>query len=125
MKINLYEPTLELNNRYFVFLLLHTIMIVPGLKAAHPVHFHGHQFHVVKIGFPEYDSVTGNATAPNADIRCLNDDCTEATWANPRWRYNVPGLNLWNPPIKDTINVPWGGYVVVRIVADNPGILSS
>lgn len=99
------------------------MLLVPGLKAAHPVHFHGHQFHVVKIGYPEYDSITGNATAPNADIRCLNDDCTEATWANPRWRYNVPGLNLWNPPIKDTVNVPWGGYVVVRIVADNPGIL--
>lgn len=94
------------------------MLLVPGLKAAHPVHFHGHQFHVVKIGYPEYDSITGNATAPNADIRCLNDDCTEATW-----RYNVPGLNLWNPPIKDTVNVPWGGYVVVRIVADNPGIL--
>ncbi|XP_052683930.1 uncharacterized protein LOC128164215 isoform X2 [Crassostrea angulata] len=88
---------------------------------AHPVHFHGHQFHVLKIGFPEYDSVTGNATAPNSDIRCLNDDCTEATWANPRWSYKDLGLNLWNPPVKDTVNVPWGGYVVVRIVADNPG----
>ncbi|XP_061185783.1 uncharacterized protein LOC133193882 [Saccostrea echinata] len=97
------------------------VFFTRGIKAPHPIHFHGHQFHVVKIGYPEYDPITGNATAPNQDIRCLNDDCTEATWANPSWHYGVPGLNLKNPPLKDTVNIPWGGYVVVRITADNPG----
>nr|XP_022308032.1 uncharacterized protein LOC111114035 [Crassostrea virginica] len=97
------------------------VFFTQGLKAAHPIHFHGHQFHVVKVGYPVYDEFTGNATAPNPDIKCLNDDCTEATWSNPSWKSIVPGLNLRNPPIKDTVNVPWGGYVVVRIIADNPG----
>ena len=76
---------------------------------------------MVKVGYPVYDEFTGNATAPNPDIKCLNDDCTEATWSNPSWKSIVPGLNIRNPPIKDTVNVPWGGYVVVRIIADNPG----
>ena len=29
--------------------------------------------------------------------------------------------NLDNPPIKDTVMIPNGGYAVVRFVADNPG----
>jgi hypothetical protein len=76
---------------------------------------------VVKIGYPIYDTITGKATTPNRDIRCLNDGCTEATWADPSWKYGVPGLNLKNPPLKDTVSVPVGGYVVIRLTADNPG----
>lgn len=29
--------------------------------------------------------------------------------------------NLDNPPVKDTVTVPGGGYTIVRFVADNPG----
>ena len=36
----------------------------------------------------------------------------------------MPGLELQNPVRKDTVNVPTGGYVVVRIKADNPGLWS-
>lgn len=86
------------------------------MKETHPVHLHGHQFHVIKIGYPKYDEVTGIATARNSDIQCLDYDCTKATWRN-----GVPDLNLKNPPIKDTVNIPWGGYVIVRFIADNPG----
>lgn len=92
-----------------------------GMKVPHSVHVHGHQFHVVKIGYPKYDTITGKTTAPNRDIRCLNNDCTDATWTDPSWQYGVPGLNLKNPPLKDTVNIPAGGYVVIRITADNPG----
>jgi hypothetical protein len=31
-------------------------------------------------------------------------------------------LNWNNPPQKDTIIVPTGGYVVIRFKADNPGL---
>ena len=36
----------------------------------------------------------------------------------------MPGLELQHPVRKDTVNVPTGGYVVVRIKADNPGLWS-
>jgi L-ascorbate oxidase len=30
--------------------------------------------------------------------------------------------NLERPPLKDTIAVPEGGYLILRFVADNPGV---
>ncbi|XP_076090248.1 uncharacterized protein LOC143062410 [Mytilus galloprovincialis] len=93
-----------------------------GFGRAHPVHMHGHRFHVMKIGFPDYNTTTGNLTRMNPDIKCNTLECNRAEWADELWNYgNVPGMNVDNPPIKDTIIVPWGGYVVIRIVADNPG----
>lgn len=35
---------------------------------------------------------------------------------------NALGLNLVNPPLKDTVVIPKGGYVVIRIRANNPGL---
>ncbi|XP_062618571.1 uncharacterized protein LOC134280159 [Saccostrea cucullata] len=91
-------------------------------KAAHPVHLHGHHFHVLKIGYPPYDIKTGNATARNPEITCFNEPCTKAAWTNPGWNSGkIPGLNLVNPPIRDTVVVPANGYVIIRLRADNPG----
>ena len=36
----------------------------------------------------------------------------------------MPCLELHSPVRKDTVNVPTGGYVIVRIKADNPGVWS-
>jgi FtsP/CotA-like multicopper oxidase with cupredoxin domain len=84
---------------------------------------HGHHFHVLKIGYPPYNPVNGNATGRNPDIRCLNELCTEATWADPSWNSGyIPGVNLEDPPLKDTVSVPADGYVIIRLRADNPGI---
>ncbi|XP_048753990.2 uncharacterized protein LOC125665390 [Ostrea edulis] len=91
-------------------------------KVAHPVHLHGHHFHVLKIGYPPFDPQTGNSTGRNPDIRCLNKDCTGATWADPSWADgNIPDANLVNPVLKDTVTVPANGYVIIRFKADNPG----
>ncbi|XP_070535321.1 uncharacterized protein [Ptychodera flava] len=89
---------------------------------AHPVHIHGHHFYVVKTGFAQYDA-NGKYIADNEDIDCGGQErCNNAKWRDPNWAGdNIPGLNLVNPPMKDTIIVPVGGYVVVRYVADNPG----
>ncbi|VDI32148.1 Hypothetical predicted protein [Mytilus galloprovincialis] len=93
-----------------------------GFGRAHPVHMHGHRFHVMKIGFPDYNTTSGNLTSMNPDIKCNTRECNRAEWVDESWKYgNVPMMNVDNPPIKDTIIVPWGGYVVIRIVADNPG----
>ncbi|XP_062608275.1 uncharacterized protein LOC134270113 [Saccostrea cucullata] len=100
-----------------------------GRGWAHPVHMHGHSFYVLKMGYPDYNQTTGQFIADNADINCRGgvpankSFCNEATWSDQSWlNGNVPGLELQNPPRKDTIIVPSGGYVVVRIKADNPGL---
>ncbi|KAK6176483.1 hypothetical protein SNE40_014763 [Patella caerulea] len=96
---------------------------------SHPIHMHGHSFHVVKMGYAPYNSTTGIRIGENMDIDCRGgvpreqSFCNDATWSNASWvGGNIPGLELKNPPRKDTIIVPTGGYVVVRIKADNPGL---
>ncbi|XP_077977584.1 uncharacterized protein LOC144433148 [Glandiceps talaboti] len=88
----------------------------------HPVHFHGHQFYVMKTAFAEYDA-NGVYKGDNKDIDCGNDErCSNVTWSNSTWYGdNIPGLNLVNPPMKDTVIVPVGGYTIIRFKADNPG----
>ncbi|KAI8781445.1 laccase [Biomphalaria glabrata] len=82
----------------------------------HPMHLHGHSFHVLKIGYPEYNNVTGEYIKDNLDIDCGgNIDreksfCNYAKWTNRSWGgNNIPGLQLSSPPLKDTVIVPTGG----------------
>ncbi|CAL1529110.1 unnamed protein product [Lymnaea stagnalis] len=123
-----YSVNLEFNKVYqFVFLNMGV-----GKGWAHPIHMHGHSFHVVKMGYPTYNKTTGKLRlylADNLDVDCRGNPnreksfCNAAGWANSSWGGNtVPGLELVLPPVKDTIMVPTGGYVVVRIRADNPGV---
>ncbi|KAK3576109.1 hypothetical protein CHS0354_028008 [Potamilus streckersoni] len=100
-----------------------------GKGYSHPVHLHGHAFHLVKMGYGQYNDTTAKIIGDNLDINCRgNPDrsmtfCNNATWANNNWLGgNVPGLELERPPRKDTIIVPTGGYVVIRLKADNPGL---
>ncbi|KFK24618.1 hypothetical protein AALP_AA8G002600 [Arabis alpina] len=60
---------------------------------SHPMHLHGFNFYVVGYGFGNYD--------PIRDAR---------------------KLNLVNPQLRNTIGVPPGGYVVLRFIANNPGV---
>ncbi|CAH1790455.1 unnamed protein product [Owenia fusiformis] len=98
-----------------------------GKGWSHPIHMHGHSFYVLKMGYADYNSTTGKLIRDNTEVNCLGDEdlnfCNDATWRNTSWinSDNIPGLNLVNPPRKDTIIVPTGGYVVVRIKANNPG----
>ncbi|KAM3962212.1 uncharacterized protein ACR2FA_003712 [Aphomia sociella] len=69
--------------------------------ANHPFHLHGHSFRVVGMR------------------RLANETTIEEVKA-----FDKAGLlkrNLKNPPIKDTVTVPDGGYTVIRFKADNPG----
>lgn len=100
-----------------------------GLGWSHPIHMHGHSFYVLKMGYATYNETTGNFIAQNPDIDCKggvppNESfCNAASWKDPAWlNGNVPGLELQYPLRKDTVIVPSGGYVVVRIKADNPGL---
>jgi FtsP/CotA-like multicopper oxidase with cupredoxin domain len=112
----------------------HTIQLVilnmgKGKSWSHPVHMHGHSFQVLKMGYGSYNVTTGHLISQNPDIDCRGGTtqdksfCNDATWSDPSWLDgNIPGLNLVDPPYKDTIIAPSGGYVVVRIKADNPGL---
>ena len=102
-----------------------------GRGWTHPIHMHGHSFYVVKMGYPVYNTSNGAFVSQNSDVDCRGNlykgpdksFCNDATWTNQTWKDgNVPNLNLDRPPRKDTIIVPSGGYVVVRIRADNPGL---
>ncbi|XP_048741744.2 uncharacterized protein LOC125655475 isoform X1 [Ostrea edulis] len=100
-----------------------------GKSWSHPIHMHGHSFQVLKMGYGNYNISSGEFVSQNLDIDCgggtTQDQsfCNNATWSDQSWRNgNIPGLNLVDPPHKDTVIVPSGGYVVVRIKADNPGL---
>jgi len=95
----------------------------------HPMHLHGHHFEILRIGYPPFYNDTGAVCRwpkgtphptclQNEDIECMNNTgCARARWRDGK----RPVLNTVNPPLKDTVVVPPGGYVVVRFVADNPG----
>ena len=67
----------------------------------------------------------------NSDLTCVDEPdvsgstqrCHKVEWAiNNSWKETLGSdINLINPPVKDTITVPPGGYVVIRFKADNPG----
>ncbi|KAG5577777.1 hypothetical protein H5410_057911 [Solanum commersonii] len=59
----------------------------------HPIHLHGYHFWVVGQGFDNFNSQTDTAN-----------------------------FNLIDPPVRNTIDVPVGGWAVIRSVADNPGV---
>lgn len=58
----------------------------------HPIHLHGYHFWVVGQGFGNFNPQTDTAK-----------------------------FNLVDPPIRNTIDVPVGGWAVIRFFADNPG----
>ncbi|KAL3530773.1 hypothetical protein ACH5RR_010095 [Cinchona calisaya] len=59
----------------------------------HPIHLHGYHFFIVGQGFGNFNPQTDPAR-----------------------------FNLVDPPVRNTIDVPVGGWAVIRFVADNPGV---
>ena len=94
---------------------------------AHPIHLHGHSFHVLYIGHGEYNS-TGKLIDNSPDVDCGDNLCMNPTWDNDTIPMDVinevtgDGGRIRNTAIlKDTVIVPAGGYVVIAFQADNPG----
>ena len=123
----------------------------PRGSFSHPIHLHGHSFYVVKIGLPDINETTGFLDCFSTDIKCttnppvercayvnnseLTYTCPATEWADgKKYTYpsattdgNIPNTTNSNKidpqtPRKDTIIVPAGGYAIIDIVADNPGI---
>jgi FtsP/CotA-like multicopper oxidase with cupredoxin domain len=59
----------------------------------HPFHLHGHSFWLLGTGLGIYDQ------------RTMADQ-----------------LNTRNPPLRDTVTLPSGGWAVFRFKGDNPGM---
>lgn len=59
----------------------------------HPIHVHGHNFFIVRRGFGNYDEAKDTAT-----------------------------YNLVDPPERNMVAVPKGGWAAIRIKADNPEV---
>ncbi|CAN0902350.1 LAC1, partial [Linum grandiflorum] len=59
----------------------------------HPIHIHGHNFFIVGTGFGNFNESK-----------------------------DPSGYNLVDPPARNTVAVPSGGWAAIRINADNPGV---
>lgn len=71
--------------------------------ANHPFHLHGYKFRVIGM-----DRLGKNTT--EEEVRILD-------------KQNKLKRNLINPPFKDTVTVPDGGYTIIRFYANNPGMI--
>ena len=75
------------------------------------------------IQFGEYFS-RGILSNPNKDIYCggTKDICTVPTWrAGKDYALGKKGVISNTAPLKDTVVIPAGGYVVGYLLPDNPG----
>ena len=92
----------------------------PDVRAAHPIHLHGHSFQVVGIYYGTYNESTGRLIANNGNVTCGGDPlCTSPNWTDPT--NPVDGMINSTTIRKDTIIVPPGGYVVLRFISNNWG----
>ena len=100
---------------------------IGAYENAHPIHLHGHTFHVVHVGYPEYESTTGFVEKHSSDIHCDDVDCTKEECekrrcTRPRWKDGSMNFFIDRYTVrKDTVIVPAGGYVVINFLSDNPG----
>lgn len=99
-----------------------------GKGWSHPIHLHGNHIYVIKMGFGKYDRQSAKFIEETNDIRCTGlptpNLCNKELWKPESWIRNpnsIPDIKLLHPPIKDTIIVPSGGYVIIRFKASNPG----
>ncbi|XP_076653957.1 uncharacterized protein LOC143359705 [Halictus rubicundus] len=90
--------------RAVVELMIYDSNQLEGLH--HPFHLHGYTFQVFGLGTLK---TTGNIT--EAEIGEVLNDHT---------RRLKEGLYK-NPPSKDTVKIPQGGFAIIRFRADNPG----
>ena len=70
------------------------------------------------LGFPELDE-NGNVVGINKDLTCLDPTCRKLKWDEEA----IKEKRLRHPFVaKNTILIPSMGYVIVRVIANNPGI---
>ncbi|EFN87980.1 Laccase-4 [Harpegnathos saltator] len=82
------------------------IVLVDELQAtnlSHPFHMHGHNFHVMGMGRAQNETSINWKIVREMDEKNLVNRCFD------------------KPVRKDTVVIPYNGYVVLRFIANNPG----
>ncbi|CAF2651789.1 unnamed protein product [Rotaria sp. Silwood2] len=82
----------------------------------HPLHLHGSYFHIVELGLAQLNSTTGQIKANNLNVYCNEHAQCSYTKANSACKKNNMRL------VKDTLQLPKGGYMRIRFRATNPGV---
>lgn len=99
-----------MGNYYIIFLQLplnavvELVIVDKGVGSSitsHPMHLHGYTYRVLAL-----HKVGRNVT--EEEVRRLDQD-------------GLIERNLNDPPEKDTVAIPTGGYAIVRFVSSNPG----
>ncbi|XP_071958372.1 uncharacterized protein [Antedon mediterranea] len=91
----------------------------PWPQTHHPFHLHGHSFAVLEMGFAALDKSSGRMLSQHENVECLTEDCCQTRWSEVS--SSGVGLNVKNPPMKNTLAIPSGGYAVIRFRTNNPG----
>lgn len=76
------------------------IIINNNRKVSHPIHLHGHLFHLV--------SYSPNENFPYSSVHEAAQD-------------NYKNLKLQDPALLDVAFIPPGGHAILRVLANNPG----
>ncbi|UJR32591.1 hypothetical protein I4U23_020051 [Adineta vaga] len=92
------------------------ILLVNFDEDQHPIHLHGSYFHIVEQGLAQLNTTSGEFLANNPDVICdehaicmCNQTSSNCTKIDMRL-------------VKDTIQLPRGGYMRIRFRAVNPGV---
>lgn len=85
------------------------------IPAAHPIHLHGHDFALLAQSKEPWDDDVwpGNNTKREGKKHSLTPDKLNCK--------NTNFFNCKNPPRRDSVLLPAGGFVVIAFKADNPG----
>ena len=91
-------------------------------RFTHPIHFHGHFFNMVAIGYGTYNETTGEGIKPTEEIVC-EEGSTKTFCIKPTWRNRTGPVVTIDPytVLKDTVMLPALGYVIVHYKSTNPG----
>ena len=109
------------NNNGHIIMIFSAVTLESG-KEFHPIHLHGHSFHVVHVEYGSYENgiLQSSSEHISCGIRCLD----------PKWNGTAPDFSKYMTSsgklnetaiLKDTVIVPAGGYVVVAVQLSNPG----
>ena len=89
--------------------------------SAHPIHLHGHHYRVMNIGYPTYNE-DGTFNSSTSDITCAPGGLCNL---GVNWTSGSPPPSACEMsgtcPMKDTVIIPFGGYVRIRFPRNNWG----
>jgi len=120
-----YDHVYTVYNSSYVDIIIHGVIDDFGFGISHPFHLHGNDFWVLGVQdlWAAEDRTEPLMSVPAEEVRVPR--CGHAL-TNGGCAYDPEvdfyKLNFVNPPLKDTVNVPVGGWAYLRFKADNPGV---